>query len=207
MHNQNDVGSFMLVSGGTVVLTDPGRGRYSKAYFGPERYQNLMASSRGHSVPVVNGYEQAEGASHRASVLDHVHGADEDRLSLDMAAAYPVEAGLAGLVRTLRFDRRAVAGRVLVEDAFEFAAGAGRFQSVLVTPMPVEIEGSDSLRIGRQGTGVRVVFDGAALAVDLDRHMGVEKQYQPAIDLTRVVFTPRQESRAGRIALEISPLA
>lgn len=206
MHNQNDVGSFMVVSGGKVVLTDPGRGRYSKAYFGPERYQNLMASSRGHSVPVVNGHEQAEGASHRASVLDHVHGADEDRLSLDMASAYPAEAGIAVLVRTLRFDRRSVAGRVSLEDAFEFASGAGRFQSVLVTPMPVEIEGRDSLRIGRPGAGVRVVFDGTALVVDLDRHPGVEKQYQPAIDLTRVVFTPRQESRAGRLALEISPL-
>src|SRR5690606_30064691 len=27
MHNQNDVGSFIVVSGGAVVLTDPGRGR------------------------------------------------------------------------------------------------------------------------------------------------------------------------------------
>lgn len=207
MHNQNDVGSFMVVAGGKVVLTDPGRGRYSKAYFGPERYQNLMASSRGHSVPVVNGHGQAEGAHHRASVLDHVHGEDEDRLSLDMASAYPAEAGIAALVRTLRFDRRPMMGRVLLEDAFEFASGAGRFQSVLVTPMPVEIEGRDSLRIGQPGAGVRVVFDGAALVVDLDRHPGVEKQYQPAIDLTRVVFTPRQESRAGRLALEISPLA
>src|SRR5690606_29457474 len=43
MHNQNDVGAFMVVAGGTVVLTDPGRGRYSKSYFGPERYENLMA--------------------------------------------------------------------------------------------------------------------------------------------------------------------
>ncbi|UXN75157.1 heparinase II/III family protein [Devosia sp. A8/3-2] len=45
MHNQNDVGSLIVVQGGKVVLTDPGRGRYSKAYFGPERYANIMTSS------------------------------------------------------------------------------------------------------------------------------------------------------------------
>ncbi|MBU1307429.1 MAG: heparinase II/III-family protein, partial [Alphaproteobacteria bacterium] len=93
MHNQNDVGSLIVVSKGKVVLTDPGRGRYSKAYFGPERYHNLFASSRGHSVPVVNGFEQAAGADHGATVLAHGHGPDADFVQFDMAAAYPVAAG------------------------------------------------------------------------------------------------------------------
>src|SRR5690606_544631 len=103
MHNQNDIGSFMVVSGGKVVLTDPGRGRYSKAYFGPERYANLMASSRGHSVPLVNGFEQAEGRAHAATVLDHMHGPNGDRLELEMAGAYPAGARLRSLRRSLTF--------------------------------------------------------------------------------------------------------
>jgi hypothetical protein len=205
MHNQNDVGSFMVVAGGKVVLTDPGRGRYSKSYFGPERYQNLFASSRGHSVPMINGLEQAAGRDHAAKVLVHEHGPDEDRLELDMAAAYPAEAGLSSLKRSLMLDRKTPGGRVLLEDDFAFAGDEGLFQSVLVTPMAAEA-GNGTVRIGDTGAGVKVHYDAAALDVALERHERAEKQYQPAVDLTRVVFTPRQQSRAGRLALEISPL-
>ncbi len=205
MHNQNDVGSFMVVAGGAVVLTDPGRGRYSKSYFGPERYGNLMASSRGHSVPVVNGHEQAEGREHSARVLHHSHAKDADRLELDMAAAYPAAAGIARLERRLTFDRTVPGGRVLVDDSYGFAGGDGEFQSVLVTPLDVTT-GNGTVEIGETGAGVRVEYDAAGIAVALDRHEQVEKQYQPAVDLTRVVFTPRHQSREGRVALAISPL-
>ncbi|WP_297109972.1 heparinase II/III family protein [uncultured Devosia sp.] len=205
MHNQNDAGSFMVVVGGEVVLTDPGRGRYSKSYFGPERYQNLFASSRGHSVPMVNGFEQAAGVAHCARVLAHEHGKDADRLELDMAAAYPAEAGIAALQRSVTLDRTVPGGRVLLNDAFHFSGEQGLFQSVLVTPMTAETE-NGTVRIGEAPAGLRVRFDAAALDVALERHPGAEKQYQPAVDLTRVVFTPRQQSRSGQLALEISPL-
>ena len=205
MHNQNDVGSFMVVSGGKVVLTDPGRGRYSKAYFGPDRYQNLMASSRGHSVPVVNGMEQAEGRGHAAKVLHHSHTPEVDRLELDLTGAYPAQAGLAALRRSLTLDRQAQGGRVLLEDEFQFAAAEGQFQSVLVTPLSAQAD-NGVVRIGGAEAGLRVDYDVAALDVVLDRHEGVEKQYQPSVDLIRVVFTPRHKAREGRIALAISPL-
>lgn len=206
MHNQNDIGSFMVISGGKVVLTDPGRGRYSKAYFGPERYANLMASSRGHSVPMVNGFEQTEGRHYAATVLDHSHSTTADQLDLDMTAAYPADAGLKSLKRSVTFDRAAPGGRVLLDDSFEFTANEVRFQSVLVTPMSARLEAGVVL-IGTPGAGLRVTFDAAALDVSFDRHDGVEKQYQPAVDLIRVVFTPRQPAGQGRLALEISPLA
>lgn len=206
MHNQNDVGSFMVVSGGRVVLTDPGRGRYSKAYFGSDRYDNLMASSRGHSVPLVNGFEQVPGRDHAAKVLQHSHDAGGDRLELEMATAYPPEAGVTSLRRTLTFDRLVPGGRVLLEDSFAFASEPGQFQSVLVTPLAVTTD-TGAVLISDEAAGVRVDYDAATLDVSLDRHAGVEKQYQPAVDLIRVVFTPRQHSREGRLALTISPLA
>lgn len=205
MHNQNDVGSFMVTSGGRVVLTDPGRGRYSKAYFGPDRYQNLFASSLGHSVPVINGHGQAAGRSHRATVVEHVHSEDEDRLVLDMAAAYPEAADLAQLQRSVSLRRTLPGGRVTLKDWFQFKAGPGDFQSVLVTSLRARIDG-DAVLIGDVGAGVRVGFDGGDLDVVLDVRQGQEKQGQPAIDLTRIVFTPRKKISEGRVALEISPL-
>lgn len=205
MHNQNDVGSFMVVSGGKVVLTDPGRGRYSKAYFGPERYENFFASSLGHSVPVINGQQQAAGRAHAASVIEHVHSDAADRLVLDMAAAYPEAADLEKLQRSVSLKRDVAGGVVALEDRFRFKTGAGVFQSVLITPLDAVIEDSAVL-VGDAGAGVRVGFDAMALDVSLDLRRGQEKQYQPSVDLTRIVFTPRQKDREGRVALEIAPL-
>ncbi|WP_224703413.1 heparinase II/III domain-containing protein [Devosia aquimaris] len=205
MHNQNDVGSLIVVSGGKVALTDPGRGRYSKAYFGPERYQNLFASSRGHSVPVVNGFEQAEGAAHCATVLAHDHRPDADTLQFDMAAAYPSEAGIETLVRSVTLDRTVPGGKVLLEDRFGFAAEAGAFQSVLVTPLAVDIA-EGHVRIGTAGGGVVVRFDPQQISVLSEHHANQEKQYAPSVDLTRVLFSPRQPTKTGLVALEISPL-
>lgn len=205
MHNQNDVGSLIVVSKGKVVLTDPGRGRYSKAYFGPERYQNLFASSRGHSVPVVNGFEQAAGAEHGATMLAHDHGLGADIVRFDMAAAYPAAAGIAVLERSVTLDRQAPGGKVLLADRYGFAGPAGDFQSVLVTPLSVEIA-EGSVRIGDATGGVVVRFDPQQLAVTSEPHAAQEKQYAPSVDLTRVLFSPRQPAQAGTVALEISPL-
>ncbi|KRA46172.1 hypothetical protein ASD80_18090 [Devosia sp. Root635] len=205
MHNQNDVGSLIVVNKGRIVLTDPGRGRYSKAYFGPDRYQNIMASSRGHSVPVVNGHEQDEGVERAASLVEHSHGAERDVLTIDMAAAYPAAAGLSQLRREVALDRQAPGGRITLSDDFAFANGGGDFQSVLVTPLGVEIR-ADEVRIGDGEGGVRVRFDPARVAVGTDIHRGVEKQYAPSVDLTRVLFTARERPGRGAVTLEITPL-
>jgi len=43
-HNQNDIGSFILHVAGENLLTDPGRGLYSRAYFGEQRQIRLRPS-------------------------------------------------------------------------------------------------------------------------------------------------------------------
>jgi hypothetical protein len=91
MHNQNDIGSLIVVAGGEAIVTDPGRGRYSKAYFGPQRYDNIMASSRGHSVPVVDGHLQSPGRRHAARVVDHRH----DEVGGEPALGHDPQAGRA----------------------------------------------------------------------------------------------------------------
>lgn len=58
-HNHNDVGHFILGAGETLFLTDLGAGEYTRAYFIEEtRYHFLQNRSKGHSVPIVNGFEQ-----------------------------------------------------------------------------------------------------------------------------------------------------
>jgi hypothetical protein len=43
---------------------------YSRAYFGPQRYDFLHTGSQGHSVPLIDGQTQLEGLNARAEVLE-----------------------------------------------------------------------------------------------------------------------------------------
>ena len=63
-HNHNDVGSFLYLLGGDMLLTDLGAGEYTKQYFGPQRYDILCNSSFGHSVPILDGNGQKTGVEY-----------------------------------------------------------------------------------------------------------------------------------------------
>jgi hypothetical protein len=83
-HNHNDVGSFVLSKNGKVTLCDIGGGEYTRQYFGPERYTILCNSSRGHSVPIIDGEYQSHGSEAAARELTY----DGAVFSLDIAGAY-----------------------------------------------------------------------------------------------------------------------
>ena len=86
-HNHNDVGSFELLADGKYILDDVGWPEYTKDYFGEKRYENLCASSLGHSVPIVCGMQQKAGKESKAQVLE----VTDHTFMLEMSAAYPCE--------------------------------------------------------------------------------------------------------------------
>lgn len=67
-HNHNDVGSFIF-SKGRVTFTDPGVGQYTRQYFSDKRYELMLTSSRGHSVPIINGKYQVQNKKEDISVI------------------------------------------------------------------------------------------------------------------------------------------
>jgi hypothetical protein len=58
-HNHNDVGSFVVHVDGETMLCDPGPGLYTAQYFSSARYDNVFASSYGHSVPVIGAGDRS----------------------------------------------------------------------------------------------------------------------------------------------------
>ena len=85
-HNHNDIGSFIIFSKGQYLLDDLGWSEYDNKYFTSARYENICASSLGHSVPIINGTAQLPGLERKASTTF-----TEDRISLDISAAYEVD--------------------------------------------------------------------------------------------------------------------
>lgn len=108
-HNHNDVGTFLLYTDGQPRVIDLGNCVYTAKTFGPERYTLMNTRSRNHNVPLIGAMEQAAGREHAATgVTSDRHG-----LRLDIAAAYPKEAGVCRLCRTFAIDGN---GMTLTDD-------------------------------------------------------------------------------------------
>ena len=106
-HNHNDIGSFIVFSDKKYLLDDLGWAEYDNLYFTARRYENICASSLGHSVPVVNGKAQKPGREAQA-----VASYGEDYFSLDMTTAYDVDK----VARTFRLESEK---GITIEDRFE----------------------------------------------------------------------------------------
>jgi hypothetical protein len=144
-HNHNDCGSFVVHYRGESLLTDTGKpyqgypADYWDPYPGGTRYDRyVVLHSLGHSVPYVNGTKQAPGREFAAKEIDREEGEERERLSLDLAGAYPDAAGLASLRRDLTLERGSP-GRVVLEDRATFADPDrdNEAESVLVSYCPM----------------------------------------------------------------------
>lgn len=93
-HNHNDVGTFILSTRSGQIFCDLGAGRYSEQYFAENtRYDFLCNSSRGHSVPIINGAYQKAGKQFGGSIA---HEGNE--ITVEMAGAY-AQSGLERVTR------------------------------------------------------------------------------------------------------------
>jgi hypothetical protein len=203
MHNQNDVGAVIVHLGGESIVADPGRGRYTRDYFGPNRYEYFVNSSRGHSTPVVNGLVQLPGRQYRAELIDHRASDGEDAMVIEMKDAYPAEADLATLRRTVVLRRESPRGAVEIEDVARFATRPGVLESALVTFGQVDAgEGAVTLR-GRRAA-LRVEYDPAGIEARVEEVPRVDLAEGPT-DLRRVAFVWRQPAQEGRIRLRLTP--
>ncbi|MDF2595483.1 MAG: Heparinase family protein [Clostridia bacterium] len=118
-HNHNDLGNFILHRDGENIFCDLGAPQYEKDFFRERRYEFLHASSKGHSVPVINGHYQAAGKAHKAEVLQ-VNTDEIASIQMDLAKAYAVE-GLTCYNRSLTWHTQSQ--QLDIKDEFEFEFG------------------------------------------------------------------------------------
>ena len=99
-HNHNDVGSFVLAVNGQMQVVDAGNMVYTAKTFSDRRYELWNCRSIYHNVPIIGGHEQQHGRAYAAKDARAL----PDGMALDMAPAYPAEAGVAACRRTLRLE-------------------------------------------------------------------------------------------------------
>lgn len=101
-HGHNDSGSFIVFHDGNPVIIDIG----PEAYTAP-RYKFSVQSAY-HNLPTVGGVMQSnKGPNYRASDLHYSSDDSHTSISMNLATAYPNEAGIVRWTRTLTLDRAA----------------------------------------------------------------------------------------------------
>lgn len=116
-HNHNDVGDFVLYAGGEPVVIDVGFGTYTAKTFSKERYTLWYNNSAYHNLPVINGFPQEAGAQYGAGNVVYNKPATSASLEMDIAAAYPAEAGVLQWKRAVALDK--VKNSLTIRDHFE----------------------------------------------------------------------------------------
>jgi len=204
MHNQNDVGSFIVRVNEDSVLCELGRGRYTKAYFGPGRYEHFINSSLGHPVPVPNRTAQLPGADHGATLIEHRADALVDSMTIEMRDAYPPEADLASLRRTVALHRDTPAGWVEVVDQVAFATQPGTLEAALFTFGTVALGEGEVLVRGTRGGAVRIAYDPTLVHARVEHLSDLDLSTGRA-EAERIVFSLASPARTAAIRVMIMP--
>ena len=163
-HNHNDVGSFVVYLDGEPVLVDAGVEGYTAKTFSARRYEIWTMQSAYHNLPTVGEVMQRVGREFAAADVAHRADTSAASLCMDIAEAYPAEAGLASWRRTVILRR---GEEVVVEDEYALERDAPHITWSLLSACQVEVgpRGSGEARLrsvdlggGRSSGAARLSF-------------------------------------------------
>jgi hypothetical protein len=202
-HNHNDLGSYVVGTGRYTPILDPGMEAYTARTFGPKRYDSDLINSYGHNVPMVAGKLQQTGRQAEAFVTEKSFSDTEDRVVLDLIAAYDVNS-LTALTRTFTY-RRADTGEFIVADRFTFTQPEA-FGTALITMGNFRQLAPDRLLVSDRDGLLEVTIDTEGAAFEIkseilrDKTPGGQQARRIGINLVA-------PSTAGAITITIRPFA
>lgn len=116
-HNHNDTGSFTVYKNGQPLFIDVGVENYTKKTFSPSRYEIWTMQSAYHNLPTINGIMQKDGASYKACDVNYFFSDFVSEIQMDIANAYPEEAGLNSYHRKASLIK---GKEIVIKDSFSF---------------------------------------------------------------------------------------
>lgn len=135
-HNHNDVGDFIIYSGGEPFIIDAGRGNYTARTFSSKRYELWFTQSQYHNLPIINGMGQLAGRNYAARKVSNVINADMAQIELDISSAYDTKAGVKEWNRTITLDRKKQI--VSCADAYQLQKMPDSLQQAFITVADIQ---------------------------------------------------------------------
>ncbi|MBS1566518.1 MAG: heparinase II/III family protein, partial [Bacteroidetes bacterium] len=206
-HNHNDVGDFIVYADGYPVIIDVGSGTYTARTFGSERYSLWFNTSAYHNLPVVNGYQQKEGAAFAATAVQYQPGAPSTRLSMDIAKAWPAAAGIQSWQRTLTLDRKDV---IRITDQFSLNTPVKSITQSFMTVADASADRPGVIVFTLpNGKTVNLLYDAARWQASKEKMMLTSPEDQGLIhgwhehDIYRILLTAKAPAAKGTFTYTI----
>jgi hypothetical protein len=199
-HGHNDSGSFIVFHDGDPILVDIG----PEAYTAP-RYKFSVQSAY-HNLPTVGGVMQSnKEPNYRASDVHYSAGDSRASVSMNLASAYPDEAGIVRWIRTLTLDR--TADRIHLLEDFQLRKKVPVQLSFMTPRLPTQESGKVVFSAANNSArGVALSYDATLIVPTIEK-----------IDLTddwlvgrwgktiyRVLLTSVAPTDNGKWAIELS---
>jgi hypothetical protein len=165
-HNHNDCGSYILNIDGSPVVIEIGAPEYTKDFFRENRYQYLAARTLGHSLPIVNGREQAAGPQYASKVISYELAPNHTEFSVDLAECYPSDAHCSELIRSFYLDKQK--GSLRIKEFFELSVHQS-FETSVLTEEPVDMSGPCAVIHAKSGNVIVRPFD-ETLIIGVETH-------------------------------------
>lgn len=197
-HNHNDVGSFIVGLNGQPVLIDAGVEDYTRKTFSDQRYDIWTMQSAYHNLPVIDGVQQSPGAQFKATNVSATIEDGQAELRLDIASAWPEEAGVKSWKRSVRLDRGSSA-RVIIADEYELAATPQSIEHTLMAASDVDASTPGQLRLKGPKRDLLVDYDADMWEVEAERIDIDDRRMSPVWGefITRVLLKAKEPKAAG----------
>ncbi|WP_353721540.1 heparinase II/III family protein [Dyadobacter sp. 676] len=208
-HNHNDVGDFIVYADGEPVIVDAGRGNYTARTFSSKRYELWFTRSEYHNLPVINGLGQPAGKQFNARNVKSNASDKEVSLTMDIAPAYPAEAGVQTWNRTVKLDR--IRNAVEIADNYALKQRPDSLQQIFMTVCQVDTGTPGKIILTTPGKKtVSLAYDAKSWTVstELPSTEGMEyssfKTKWEGNPVTRIVLTSKTLKQKGKHSFVIT---
>ncbi|HEV7350277.1 heparinase II/III domain-containing protein [Telluribacter sp.] len=202
-HNHNDVGDFLLYSKGEPVIIDAGRGNYTARTFSPQRYELWFTQSNYHNLPIINGQGQKAGRQYEATDAGSIINDKVASLTMNIAKAYPAEAGVANWKRQVALNR--AKNQVEITDEYEMQQKPTSIQEVFMTIAEVDTSTPGQVKLttpGKQSFVLRYDPKKWSASTDFPSTDGMEyRSFKTKWDshpVQRILLTSKDLSQKGK---------
>ena len=211
-HNHNDVGNVVIYMDGQPVLMDAGVETYTAKTFSSKRYEIWTMQSAYHNLPTINGVQQSPGRKYAARSAAYRADDGMAEIALDIARAYPEEAGVNAWVRTVTLNRGT---DITITDACDLKGISGDLTLHLLTPCDVVLQEGGQIELraselsdGRSSGAALLNYDGNKLAASTEQ-IAIEDGRLKHIwgdRLTRIALVAKNPSQKDTWTLSITKM-
>ncbi len=189
---------------GTPVFVDAGTAQYTAQTFSADRYKIWYMQSAYHNLPTVGGVMQATGdPKYRAREIKYFNDDAAAGIEMNLATAYPDEAGIARWMRTISLDRKT--DHIVLKEKFSLKKKVPVALSFLTSRTPTQDKpGAVVLAsLDQSAKSVAMQFDPALLTATIEKidvtDMGMKMTWG---QLYRVLLTSATPVDSGDWTIE-----